>query len=92
MLHVVIKADVQGSAEALADALSVLSTEHASVSGLRGLQVPPFGLRSRRGFPRIRWLNKSYISRTRSRSEQRGTCRGNKVHRTYNFAHSARTT
>ena len=43
MLHVVIKADVQGSAEALADALSVLSTEHASVSVLRagvGLVAP----------------------------------------------------
>ena len=39
----VIKADVQGSAEALADALSVLSTEHASVSVLRagvGLVAP----------------------------------------------------
>ena len=43
VLHVVIKADVQGSAEALADALSVLSTEHASVSVLRagvGLVAP----------------------------------------------------
>ena len=42
----VIKADVQGSAEALADALSVLSTEHASVSVLRagvGLVAWPCG-------------------------------------------------
>jgi small GTP-binding protein len=43
LLHVVIKADVQGSAEALADALAAIQTENASVDVLRagvGLIAP----------------------------------------------------
>ena len=35
LLHVLIKADVQGSAEALADAVAAVKTENASVHVLR---------------------------------------------------------